>query len=154
MRTERWSVSQFIGWLLNVPATCLCISGSNLLRNCTCYHTELKVADKTCHLTHSLYIVTGPPILSTSLAWWLRRPPAELQTRRSIRICVGIVPGRAIPVTKELVCLFVGCITRQLPLSDMLPSKKLLSRPVTVECQSFVTGPTSLSSHPMKPGIW
>ena len=42
----------FVGWLLNVPATCERISGTDLL-NYACCHTEIEVADQTFHLTQS-----------------------------------------------------------------------------------------------------
>ena len=49
-----------VGWLLvNVPATCECISGTDLL-NFTCCHTEIEVADPTFHLIQSQYTDTGP----------------------------------------------------------------------------------------------
>ena len=41
-----------VGWLLNVLATCQCISGTDLL-NVTCCHTEIEVADQTFDLTQS-----------------------------------------------------------------------------------------------------
>ena len=44
-------------WLLNVPATCECISGTDLL-NFDCCHTEIEVADPTFHLTQSQYTDT------------------------------------------------------------------------------------------------
>ena len=37
--------------VLNVPATCECISGTDFL-NFTCCHTEKEVEDKNFHLTH------------------------------------------------------------------------------------------------------
>ena len=46
-------------WLLNVPATCQCISGTDLLIF-TCCHTEIEVADPTFHLTRSQYTDNGP----------------------------------------------------------------------------------------------
>ena len=52
-------------WLLNVPATCEYISGTELLRHFTCCHTEIKVADQTFHLTQSQYTDTGPTSPST-----------------------------------------------------------------------------------------
>ena len=36
--------SEIVGWLLNVPATCWCISGTDLLRHCTWCHTGIEVA--------------------------------------------------------------------------------------------------------------
>ena len=62
-------------WLLNVPATCWCISGTGLLNvlatclcisgtdlySCKCCHTEIEVADQTCrYLTQSRYTDTEP----------------------------------------------------------------------------------------------
>ena len=55
----------FVSWLLNVPATCQCISGTDLLRHFTCCHTEIEVADPTFHLTQSQYADTGPTSPST-----------------------------------------------------------------------------------------
>ena len=46
-------------WLLNVPATGECISWMDLLRQFTCCHTEIEVADQTFHLTQSKYTDTG-----------------------------------------------------------------------------------------------
>ena len=74
----------FFRWLLNVPATCQCISGTDLLNvcllvacltsqqqasvsqgricsdSCTCCHTETDVTDQTFYLTQSQYTDTGP----------------------------------------------------------------------------------------------
>ena len=58
------TVCLFVGWLLNVPATCECISGTDLL-NFTCYHTDIEVADQTFYLTQSQYTDTGPTSPST-----------------------------------------------------------------------------------------
>ena len=44
------------GWLLNVPATCSCVSETFLLNFARCHTT----ADLTCHLTQSPYITTSP----------------------------------------------------------------------------------------------
>ena len=49
----------FFCWLLNVPATCLCISGTDLI-NFTYWHTETEVADQTFYLTQSQYTDNGP----------------------------------------------------------------------------------------------
>ena len=51
-------------WLLNVPATCKCISGTDLL-NFTCCHNEIEVADQSFHLTQSQDTDTGPTSPST-----------------------------------------------------------------------------------------
>ena len=52
-------------WLVaDVPATCECISGTDLL-NFMCCHTEIDVADQTFHLTQSQYTDTGPTSPST-----------------------------------------------------------------------------------------
>ena len=59
-----WS-SLFVCWLLYVPATCECISGTNLLRQLHVLHTETEVADQTVHLTQSQYTDTGPTSPST-----------------------------------------------------------------------------------------
>ena len=53
-------------WLLDVPVTGECISGTGLL-NFTCCHTEMEAADQTFHLTQSQYIDTGPTSPSTDL---------------------------------------------------------------------------------------
>ena len=52
-------VYRLVGWLLNVPATCKCISGTDL-HNFMCCHTEIEAADQTFHLTQSQYTDTGP----------------------------------------------------------------------------------------------
>ena len=52
-------IQLFVGWLLNVPASCECISGMDLL-NFTCCHTETEAADQTFYLTQSQYTDTGP----------------------------------------------------------------------------------------------
>ena len=51
---ERWDTARvwLVGWLLNVPATCQCISGAGLF-NFMCWHTEIEVADQTFHITQS-----------------------------------------------------------------------------------------------------
>ena len=54
----------FVCWLLNVPATCECISSTDLL-NFMCCHTEIDVADQTFHLTQSQYTDTRPTNPST-----------------------------------------------------------------------------------------
>ena len=74
------SLTQCFCWLLSVPATCWCISGTDLPRQVcltsqqhasvsqgrictdkfTCCHTEIEVADPTFHLTQSQYTDTGP----------------------------------------------------------------------------------------------
>ena len=51
-------------WLLNVPATCYCISGTDLFRQFTCCHTEIEAADQTFYLTQSQYTDTEPTSLS------------------------------------------------------------------------------------------
>ena len=49
-----------VGWLVtNVSATCWCISGTDLLRQFTCCHTEIE-ADQTLYLTQSQYTDTRP----------------------------------------------------------------------------------------------
>ena len=56
---ERERERELVGWLLNVPVTCECISGTDL-HNFTCCHTEIEVADQTFNLTQSQYTDTGP----------------------------------------------------------------------------------------------
>ena len=46
-------------WLLNVPATGYCISGTICSDKFTCCHTEIEVADPTFYLTQSQYTDTG-----------------------------------------------------------------------------------------------
>ena len=53
-----------VGWLLNVPATCESISGTDLL-NFTCCHAKIEIADQTIYLTQSQYTDTGPISPST-----------------------------------------------------------------------------------------
>ena len=69
--------------LLNVPATCECISATDLL-NFMCCHTEIEAADQTFYLTQSQYTDTG-----------LTSPSAD-----------PIAPGRVatgVPICKSLV---------------------------------------------------
>ena len=61
----------FVGWLLNVPATCECISGTDLLRQFTCCHTEIEVADQTFYLTQSQYTDTGPTSPNADPMGWV-----------------------------------------------------------------------------------
>ena len=53
-----------VACLLNVPATCYCISGRDLPRIFLIYffswHTEIEVADQTLYLTQSQHTGTGP----------------------------------------------------------------------------------------------
>ena len=56
----------FVGWLLNVPATCQCVSQERICSdNFTCCHTEIEAADPTFHLTQSQYTDTGSTNPST-----------------------------------------------------------------------------------------
>ena len=59
-----------VGWLLNVPATFLCISGTNLLRQLD-RPTEIEVSDRTCFLAWPQSANTGPvsPTVIRSNAW-------------------------------------------------------------------------------------
>ena len=57
---SRLSVEVVACWLLNVPATCVCISGTDLLRQFTCCHTEIEAADQTVYRTQSQYTDTEP----------------------------------------------------------------------------------------------
>ena len=54
---EREREREIVCWLLNVPETCSCISGMDVL-NFTCCHTEIEVADETFYLTQSQYTDT------------------------------------------------------------------------------------------------
>ena len=56
----------FVDWLLNVPATGWCISGTDLLRQVLRAATEIEVADQTFCLTQSQYTDTGPTCLSAN----------------------------------------------------------------------------------------
>ena len=49
----------FVSWLLNVPATCQCISGTDLLMF-SCCHTETEVADHIFYLVQPQYTDTWP----------------------------------------------------------------------------------------------
>ena len=66
-----WWVNNVLSvcWLLNVPATCKCITGTDF----TCCHTEIKVADQTFHLIQSQYTDTGqtsPSTVPITLGAW------------------------------------------------------------------------------------
>ena len=67
----RWPVEKAsasragVCWLLNVRATCECISGTDLL-SFMCYHTETEVADLTFYLVQSQYTSSS----SSSYARW------------------------------------------------------------------------------------
>ena len=51
----------FVGWLLNVPASCERVSQGRICSDkFTCCHTEIEAADATFHLTQSQYTDTGP----------------------------------------------------------------------------------------------
>ena len=52
--------SQFVGWLLNVPATRELSQRRICSDNFTCCLTEIEVADQTFYLTQSQYTDTGP----------------------------------------------------------------------------------------------
>ena len=65
MQTKGLQQYVVVCWWLNVPATCKCISETDLL-NFTCYHTETEVADQTFHLTHSM-LTPGQPVLALTL---------------------------------------------------------------------------------------
>ena len=54
----------FVGWLLNVTATCVS-RGRICSDNFTCCHTEMENADRTFHLTQSRYTDTRPTSPST-----------------------------------------------------------------------------------------
>ena len=60
----------FVSWLLNAPATCECISGTDLLRQCTCCHTEREAEDQTLYFTQSQYTDTGPTTDPISPGTW------------------------------------------------------------------------------------
>ena len=55
----------FVCLLLNVPVTCECIAGTDLLRQFTCCHTEIEVANQTFHHTQLQHTDTGPTTPST-----------------------------------------------------------------------------------------
>ena len=54
--TKRAATGWLVGWLFNVPATGLCISGTDLLKQ----FYVIEVADPTFYLTQSQYTHTGP----------------------------------------------------------------------------------------------
>ena len=54
IRARSFHLNLFIGWLLSVPSTYLCISGTYQLRQIsTCYHAETETGGQTCSLTQS-----------------------------------------------------------------------------------------------------
>ena len=56
----------FVGWLLNVPATCYRVSQGRICSdNFTPCHTEIEAADQTFHLTQSQHTDIGPTSPST-----------------------------------------------------------------------------------------
>ena len=54
-----------IRWLLNVRATCWCISGTDLFSPFTYCHAAIEAADQTFYLTQSQYTDIGPTSAST-----------------------------------------------------------------------------------------
>ena len=51
----------FVGWLLNVPATCYSVFQGRICSDkFTCCHNEMEVADPTVYLSQSQHIDTGP----------------------------------------------------------------------------------------------
>ena len=115
---------QFVGWLLNVSATCEYISGTDLL-NLTCCYTDIEVTDPTFHLTQSQYTDTGP----TS-------PRTDPITPGAGRVATGV------PIFKSLVWLDPGKIPEQSGIRTRESS--------TLEADALTTRPTrrpSGSSH-------
>ena len=55
-----WTSVLFAGWLLNVPATCKCISGMDLLRQLYVLPQRNRYSDQTFPLTQSQYTDTRP----------------------------------------------------------------------------------------------
>ena len=78
---------------INVPATCLCISGTDLL-NFTCCHTGTEIADRTFSLWH--YTDTE-----------LTRPSADLWHKVPGRVATGV------PISKSLVWLQISLQRKQ-----------------------------------------
>ena len=101
----------FVGWLLYVPATGSCISGTDLLRQFTCCHTETEVADQAFYLTQSQYTDTGPTSPSadpiTPGAWQGSHWSANFEV-------TGMTRPRKNPGAS-------GIRTRDLPLSRRTP---------------------------------
>ena len=64
-QTYRQTDSWLVACLLNVPATCKCISRTDLLRHFTCCHTDVEAADTIFYLNQSQYTDTGPMSPST-----------------------------------------------------------------------------------------
>ena len=97
-------------WLLNVPATCECISGTDLL-SFTCCHTETEVADPTFHLTQSQCTHTRLTDPSTDPikpgAWQGSHWSANFEV-------IGMTRPRKNPAAN-------GIRTRDLPLSRRTP---------------------------------
>ena len=99
-RSKSWERDLFVGWQVNLPATCKCIAVTNLCRQSTCCHTDLQVNNKACCLIQSHYTGTRPTIPSTDPttpgAWqsshqkgiykWPVRVRLELGEQRSILI--------------------------------------------------------------------
>ena len=169
---QRASVSQgrFVCcWLLDVPATCECISGTDLIRSdyFTCRHTEIEVADQTFYLTQSQYTDTGPtspnadPI--TPGAWqgshwsasfkslvWLDpgKIPAQAGFEPGIfRSRGGRLTTRPTRRSQGRICSdnFTCCHT-EIEVAD--PTFHL------TQSQYTDTGPTSPSTDPITPGAW
>ena len=65
--------AEIVGWLLNVPATCECISGTDL-HNFTCCHTEMLRIQLSISPSHSI-LTPGQP--APALTLW--RQPLECQ---------------------------------------------------------------------------
>ena len=104
-------ISWLVGCLLNVQATCECISGTICSDNLTCCHTEIEIADQTFHLTQSQYTDTGltspsaDPI--TPGAWQGSHWSANFEV-------TGMTRPRKNPGAS-------GIRTRDLPLSRRMP---------------------------------
>ena len=77
-------------WLLKVPATCQCISGTDLLGQCC--HTETEVADQSFYLTRSQHTDTRPTSAdpTTPGAWQGSHWSANFEVTVIIR--PGIIP--------------------------------------------------------------
>ena len=60
MRTHKYTCGLFVGWLHNVPATCYCVSETDLVRQFYVLPHWDRVADQTFYLTQSQYTDTGP----------------------------------------------------------------------------------------------
>ena len=96
-------------WLLNVPATCECISLTICSDNFTCCHTEIEVADQTFYLTQSQYTDNGPTSLNadpiTPGAWqgshWSANFEVTGMTRTRKNPGASVIRTRDLPLSRR-----------------------------------------------------